>query len=113
MNNQNIRSNKEISKSIVTGLKQSLSYVKGKRADGLKTHLRILSKAPVYKGKQIKKIRSKHNLTQNMFAITLGVSKKTVEAWEANRNIPQGPAQRVLFLLDKNPKVLKALSSSE
>jgi putative transcriptional regulator len=46
-----------------------------------------------------------------MFALALGVSKKTVEAWAANRNIPQGPAQRVLFLLDKNPKILETLSS--
>jgi putative transcriptional regulator len=109
LKNKNGRNQKEISKSIITGLKQALSYSKGKKVTGLKAHVQILAQAPTYKGNQIKSIRHKHNLTQNMFALTLGVSKKTVEAWEANRNVPQGPAQRVLFLLDKKPGVLKAL----
>lgn len=108
---KNKRNSKEISKSIITGLKQSLNYVKGKKVRGLKTHVQILAQAPTYKGKQIRSIRHKHNLTQNMFALTLGVSKKTVEAWEADRNTPQGPAQRVLFILDKNPNAIKPLSS--
>jgi len=107
LKNKNIRNNKEISKSIITGLKQSLNHSKGKKVTGLKTHIQVLAQAPTYKGKQIRNIRHKHNLTQNMFALTLGVSKKTIEAWEANRNIPQGPAQRVLFILDKNPKAIR------
>ena len=47
-------------------------------------------------------------MTQNLFAQTLGVSVKTVEAWEANKNIPQGPAQRILFALYNNPESVKS-----
>jgi putative transcriptional regulator len=35
------------------------------------------------------------------------VSKKTVEAWESGRNEPQGPAQRILMLLEKDNKFLE------
>jgi len=32
----------------------------------------------------------------------IGVSSKTVEAWESRRNIPNGPSQRMIELLEKN-----------
>ena len=39
------------------------------------------------------------NMTQALFANMIGISKKTVEAWESGRNIPMGPASRELDLL--------------
>ena len=44
-------------------------------------------------------------LSQSVFANIIGVSKKAVEAWESGKNIPQGPAQRMLELLDKDPAI--------
>ena len=35
-----------------------------------------------------------------LFAKYIGVSTKTVEAWEAGRNKPSGPSNRLLWLLD-------------
>ena len=52
-----------------------------------------------YKMNEIKVIRKKINLSQNLFAKELGVPKKTVEAWESGRNIPQCPAQRILYII--------------
>lgn len=46
-------------------------------------------------------------MTQQLFASALGVSKKTVEAWEADRNIPEGPAQRMLELMEKDENLLE------
>lgn len=53
-----------------------------------------------YSGPEVRKIRMKNNLTQNLLASYLGVSKKTVEAWEAGKNHPAGPASRLLEMLD-------------
>ena len=40
---------------------------------------------------------------QVLFAGLMGVSPKTVEAWEAGRNMPDGPARRILSMLKTDP----------
>lgn len=97
------------SQSIIKGLTEALDYSENPDSSKVRTKLQILATSPVYKGRDIKRIRNKINLTQSLFAQTLGVSKKTVEAWEENRNIPQGPAQKMLFILDRKPNVIKSL----
>jgi putative transcriptional regulator len=54
----------------------------------------------VFTANDIKKIRKKMGTTQGFLAKWLGVSKKTVQAWESGRNIPNGPSARLLSLLD-------------
>ena len=54
----------------------------------------------VYTSTQVKNIREKIGLTQKLFAKYIGVSTKTVEAWEAGRNKPSSPSNRLLWLLD-------------
>lgn len=56
--------------------------------------------AGVYTSTQVKNIREKIGLTQKLFAKYIGVSTKTVEAWESGRNKPSGPSNRLLWLLD-------------
>jgi len=53
-----------------------------------------------FSGLHIKEIRTKNNLTQVLLAKYLGVSKKTIEAWESNKNKPNGPSSRLLELID-------------
>ena len=65
----------------------------------LRTHTIEVKPLPEYSGNQIKSIRESQYLSQVVFASVLGVSPKTVEAWEAGRNIPIGPAQRLLSLM--------------
>ena len=52
-------------------------------------------------------IRNNLDLSQAVFAYIMGVSIKTVEAWETGRNEPQGPAQRILFFLETDKKFLE------
>ena len=47
-----------------------------------------------------KEIRKKAGMTQTVFASYMGVSKKTVEAWESGRTHPTGPAFRLLDILE-------------
>lgn len=72
----------------------------GKNLTHDKISLRI-SKVKQYTGSEVKRIRTSNCLTQNLLAKYIGVSKKTVEAWEAGRNTPNGPASRLLEMLDE------------
>ena len=55
-----------------------------------------------YSADTIKDIRKRTGLTQALFAKWIGVSTRTVEAWEAGRNKPSGPSSRLLSLLQQN-----------
>ena len=90
--------------SIIKGLQEAIEYEKG-NLKGVKRHVVTVKPLTVYKAREIKKIRTNLELSQSAFANIIGVSKKAVEAWEAGINIPQGPAQRMLELLDKEPVI--------
>jgi putative transcriptional regulator len=54
----------------------------------------------------IKRIRQRTGLSQVMFAGSLGVSPKTVEAWENGRNKPEGASRRLLEIVRDDPGFL-------
>lgn len=87
------------------GINQAVEYEKGNLKKVRKKIVRI-SPIPHYKSEEIKRLRNALKLSQALFAGLLGVSVKTVEAWESGRNKPEGPAQRMLELLEKNPEIL-------
>ena len=89
--------------SIMKGLNESLEYTRGDNSKARKMTITV-AELPQYHDKEIKQIREDLNLTQKNFAFILGVSTKTVEAWESGRNIPQGIAQRFLQLLQTGGK---------
>ena len=86
---------------IKTGLEQAIDYEKG----NLKANTTVLRIAPVdaFTPGEIKAIRKSTGLTQVLFAQYMGVSVKTVEAWEAGRNHPEGAACRLLTLTRNDP----------
>lgn len=86
---------------IKIGLEQAIAYEKGT----LKAKATTLYVTPLctFKPHEIKEIRNKTGLTQNLFAKYMGVSIKTVEAWEAGRNHPEGAACRLLAITQKDP----------
>lgn len=82
------------------GLEEAISYEKGTGKANKKTYMIL----PVeeYDGKKIRAIRMKAGMTQNVFASYMGVSVKTVEAWEGGRTHPTGPVFRLLDILNKS-----------
>ena len=86
---------------IKTGIGQAIEYEKGT----LKARKTTLTITPVstFTPSEIKQIRSSTGLTQVLFAKYMGVSVKTVEAWEAGRNHPEGTACRLLALTQSDP----------
>ena len=92
--------------SIISGLNQGLEYTRGTLPS---TKRRKVSIAPLpdFDGKKAKDIRNQLNLSQTIFAAALGVSIKTVEAWETGRNKPNGSAQRLLQILERENSFLE------
>ena len=86
---------------IKTGISEAIAYEQGM----LSAKVTRLNISPVEKfsGCEIKEIRKSTGLTQVMFARYMGVSVKTVEAWEAGRNHPEGAACRLLALTRTDP----------
>ena len=50
-------------------------------------------------------IRLSFGMTQATFAEAIGVSVKTVEAWEAGTNKPIGIARRFLSVIKSDPEI--------
>jgi len=56
---------------------------------------------------EIKRIRQKTGLSQVVFSSSLGVSPKTVKAWENGRNKPEGASRRLLEVVRDDPGFLR------
>ena len=46
-------------------------------------------------------------MSQNVFASYIGVSCKTVEAWESGKNHPSGAASRLLNMMEINNNLVE------
>ena len=85
------------------GLQQAIDYEKG--AGKAKSRTLIISPVTKYSNDEIRAIRNNAGMTQTVFASYMGVSKKTVEAWELGRTHPTGPACRLLDILSRGMEV--------
>ena len=82
------------------GLLQAVDYANGKGPARTITY-KINPVVELNKD-QIREIRIQAHMTQSVFANYLGVSVKTVEAWERGRIHPTGPAYRLMSFLAQN-----------
>ncbi len=91
-----------IFEDIKTGIQESIEFEKG----NLRAKVTKITIEPVatFAPSEIKDIRKNTGLTQTLFAKYMGVSVKTVEAWESGRNHPEGAACRLLYLTKTDPK---------
>jgi len=82
---------------LVTGLTQAIEYEKGNLE--AKKYVYVINPVEEYSNIEIKEIRKNAHMTQSVFAEYMGVSIKTVEAWEGGRIRPSGTARRLLSIL--------------
>jgi putative transcriptional regulator len=88
-------------KKIIEGIKEA-----GQIKHGHKRPSRLFK----YHIPSVRSIRTKLRVSQNDFALMLGVSSKTLQNWEQGRREPEGPAKALLTIADRNPRaVLEAL----
>lgn len=91
---------------IKLGLEQAIEFEKGK--SGAKVTVLSVEPIDTFTPTEIKQIRKSTGMTQIVFAKYMGVSVKTVEAWESGRNHPEGAACRLLSITQKNPNFPKS-----
>ncbi len=94
-----------VADDIIQGLNEIIEYKHGKRKLN-RRHVEIAS-LPEYQAKKIKAIREGLNLSQGIFALTLGVSIKTIEAWEAGSSEPIGPVRCIMGLIEQDGSFLE------
>jgi len=81
-----------------------------KEAGEIKAGRKAPSRVYEIKPPEIKLVRENLNVSQNEFALMIGVSVRTLQNWEQGRRQPEGPAKALLRIASKNPSAgLEAL----
>lgn len=80
-----------------------LAHAKGKR--DLRTTELPPPPRPVDAG-GVRRLRKRLKMSQAVFARYLNVSTKLVQAWEADRRTPDGPALLLVRLVERNPALV-------
>ncbi len=92
------------------GFLEVKEFIDGKRKLKKSTRRKKSFIAPrSFQADDIRMIREKAELSQHDLADALGVGKKAVQSWEANRNIPGGSAARLLSMINDNPEIIEDL----
>ena len=77
-----------------------------KEAGEIKARHREPSRVFEIKPPEIKTVREKLNVSQNDFALMIGVSVRTLQNWEQGRRKPEGPAKALLRVAARNPNAV-------
>jgi len=97
---------KKVAERLERSLQQAIAYLDG-TAD--------LSQYRVHVPKEIdvRAIRKKLKMTQEVFAAEFGFSVNTLRHWEQGKRVPEGPTRAYLLVIDRAPKtVQKALRAA-
>lgn len=98
-------SKNSVFESIVTGLSEAIEESKS-TIPILKRRKVVIEPVKVYDAADVKRIRTTTGMSQKTFAGYLGVSEKTVEAWEAGTNHPSGAASRLLRMIELDKELV-------
>ena len=96
--------NEEMFAELVHSIKQAGQIRRGKK----RAARRATSGAP-----DVRHIRGRLGLSQEQFALMIGVSPRTVQNWEQKRREPEGAAKALLMVTARHPRVvLEALHAA-
>lgn len=88
---------------LMEGLEEALAYTKGKAS--AETYARKRSLPTV----NVSAIRESLSMTQKAFAAVLGVSCRTVEAWESGKSNPTPTAKKLMYLIQEDHTLVEKL----
>jgi putative transcriptional regulator len=79
--------------AIREGLEEAIAWKKGKKT-GARVH--------TYSAMDVANIRKKTKMTQKEFSESFSIPLPTLRQWEQGKRVPQGPAQALLRIIDRN-----------
>lgn len=88
---------------IMAGLNEALAYEKGRAS--AETFARKNSLPTI----DVVSLRTSLCMTQKAFAALLGVSQRTVEAWECGKTNPTPTAKKLMSLIDNDHSLIEKL----
>ncbi|MDR0862996.1 MAG: hypothetical protein LBN30_09535 [Oscillospiraceae bacterium] len=92
---------------LISSARQAEEHSAGRR--DLRSATVEIRPIPSYEPTQIRAIRSRLDLTRALFGGVIGVSSKTVEAWEIGARQPSAAALRLIAELDTNPEYVSKI----
>lgn len=95
--------NIDIFSGIMSGLEEALAYEKGSASSETIARKRCLPDV------DIAEERKKLDMTQKAFASLLGVSRRTVEAWETGKSNPSPTARNLIYLISQDHSLVQKL----
>jgi len=87
---------------IMDSLNELQAHAEGKPT-GVLVRRRTVKEPETFTPQEIKQVRLDAKMTQKTFAACIGVTPKSVEAWEGGRSRPDGAARRMLGLMRDHP----------
>lgn len=96
-------SNVDFFSGIMEGLTEVLEYEQGKAKAATFARKRELPDI------NVAELRKKNKMSQKAFATILGVSPRTVEAWETGRSNPSPTARNLLYLISLDNTLITIL----
>lgn len=86
----------DVFSGIMSGLEESLEYETGSARAATVVRKRNLPDVSIVD------VRKDLGLSQKLFAEVLGVSRRTVEAWESGRSVPTPTARNLIYLISQD-----------
>ena len=90
---------------VMPGLEEAVDFAKGNPRSTTLVRKRSLPEI------DIAQERKALNLTQKSFASILGVSSRTVEAWEAGKSNPSPTARNLIYLISQDHSLIQKLQT--
>lgn len=84
---------------ILASIREARAFARGEVTEGFVVHLP--------KTINVRAVRRKTGLSQELFALRIGVPVGTLRNWEQKRREPEGPARVLLALLERNPAIVE------
>lgn len=105
----NVSENFDLGQTLIQSLQEAIAYEQGKKN---KCRVRVYEiPTPEYMANDVRRIREELHMSQAGLALALGVSKRTVEAWETGKNTPSNSSNKLLYLVEKDKGIIDQLVS--